>query len=260
MISIFTKDERLKVFLRCAKFRSRPGHADQLHLDVWYCGVNVARDAGTYRYTAPPPWDNSLAETFYHNTLSVQKTSQMQKAGRFLWLNWAQAYLRYHIIDPIDHRIEIQTEHNGYRRIGVKVERKVDLVEERLLIVEDRIHSTKNRRDDFEHPVHVQLHWLLADSPWQVGELENGWMILLDSKAGNIPIKITSPGSISTDLSIVRGGEMVYGTPRHASVYGWYSPTYNYKEPALSVILEGLSSTPFSFVTIWEFPAVGNKG
>ena len=78
-------------YLRAARFTGRPGHADQLHLDLWWCGLNVAQDAGTYLYNAPPPWDNALARSEVHNTLVVNGLEQMTRAGRFLYLERAQA-------------------------------------------------------------------------------------------------------------------------------------------------------------------------
>jgi hypothetical protein len=39
--------------LRVVHFDERPAHADQLHVDLWWKGYNVALDAGTYRYNAP---------------------------------------------------------------------------------------------------------------------------------------------------------------------------------------------------------------
>ena len=47
-------------YFRAVKFSSRPSHADQLHLDLWWRGMNIARDAGTYLYNSASPWDNSL--------------------------------------------------------------------------------------------------------------------------------------------------------------------------------------------------------
>ena len=42
-------------YFRTAQFTSRPSHADQLHLDLWWRGLNVAQDAGTYLYNAEAP-------------------------------------------------------------------------------------------------------------------------------------------------------------------------------------------------------------
>ncbi|MEX1071664.1 MAG: heparinase II/III family protein [Anaerolineales bacterium] len=77
-------------YLRAAQFQERPGHADQLHLDLWWRGLNIAQDAGSYLYTAPQPWDNALTSARVHNTLTVSGREPMTRAGRFLWLDWAQ--------------------------------------------------------------------------------------------------------------------------------------------------------------------------
>lgn len=71
--------------------RHRPAHADQLHVDVWIDGVNVAADAGSYRYTAPPPWSNALADEQVHNVPRWPGRPQASRRGRFLWLEWAEA-------------------------------------------------------------------------------------------------------------------------------------------------------------------------
>jgi len=54
-------------------------------------GLNVAHDPGTYLYNAAPPWDNALAGSDVHNTVTVDGGDQMLRAGRFLYLDWAQA-------------------------------------------------------------------------------------------------------------------------------------------------------------------------
>src|SRR5262249_39599855 len=84
-----------RAYLRCVDYRDRPGQADQLHLDLWWDGVNLARDAGTFLYNGPPPWDNRLAGTPVHNTLVLDGQDQMRRAGRFLWVDWARGRLRY---------------------------------------------------------------------------------------------------------------------------------------------------------------------
>ncbi|HEX2994597.1 MAG TPA: heparinase II/III family protein, partial [Anaerolineales bacterium] len=40
-----------KAVIRCTDFHARPSHADQLHVDLWWRGVNIACDAGTYLYS-----------------------------------------------------------------------------------------------------------------------------------------------------------------------------------------------------------------
>ncbi len=77
-------------YLRCAHFDSRPAHADQNHVDLWWKGINLAQDAGTYLYNTPAPWKNALMAACYHNTVTLENTDQMRRAGRFLYLDWAQ--------------------------------------------------------------------------------------------------------------------------------------------------------------------------
>jgi hypothetical protein len=46
--------------IRCTDYRARPSHADQLHLDLWWRGQNIACDAGTYLYNGEGIWQNGL--------------------------------------------------------------------------------------------------------------------------------------------------------------------------------------------------------
>ncbi len=91
--------------VRAVKYQDRPAQADQLHVELWWQGINIACDPGTYRYTAPPPWNNGLARTGVHNTVMVDGQEQMIRAGRFLWLDWAQAEKSFHKMYPhVHHR------------------------------------------------------------------------------------------------------------------------------------------------------------
>ena len=37
-------------FIRCGRYKDRPAHADNLHLDIWYQGENYLFDGGSYKY------------------------------------------------------------------------------------------------------------------------------------------------------------------------------------------------------------------
>jgi hypothetical protein len=76
--------------LRSGPLGHRLAHADQLHVDLWIGGCNVARDAGTYRYTAPSPWQNALAGEGAHNLPLVPGRPQARRLGRFFWLDWPE--------------------------------------------------------------------------------------------------------------------------------------------------------------------------
>jgi hypothetical protein len=70
------------LFLRCGRHRTRPGQHDMLHADIWWKGLNIALDPGTYSYNAPPPWDRGLGSTLYHNTVTVDGLGQMDNYGK----------------------------------------------------------------------------------------------------------------------------------------------------------------------------------
>ncbi|MBE0699831.1 MAG: alginate lyase family protein, partial [Anaerolineaceae bacterium] len=165
--------------LRAVHFRQRPAHADQLHVDLWWKGENIARDSGTYRYTAPLPWDNALAQTAVHNTITVNHQNQMLRAGRFLWLDWAQAKL----FSPPNIQTEtLAAQHNGYAHLGVIHRRVLKRVDPRHWQIADDLRSTTNPRLDISrgklYP--FTIHWLLPDWPWNLDDST----LTLDHPAG----------------------------------------------------------------------------
>ena len=106
-------------YLRVVRFSGRPGHADQLHLDLWWRGLNLTQDAGTYLYNAGPPWDNALVYSAVHNTLTVNGQDQMRRQGRFLYVDWAQAEFLPAAEAAGDPAPRLVARHNGYRRLGL---------------------------------------------------------------------------------------------------------------------------------------------
>jgi hypothetical protein len=88
---IFTyRDADSFSFIKCASYINRPAQADNLHLDIWYKGQNVLRDAGTYKYNADAQTVQYFAGTASHNTLMLPDTDQMEKGPRFIWLKWSE--------------------------------------------------------------------------------------------------------------------------------------------------------------------------
>ncbi|MDW8226230.1 MAG: alginate lyase family protein, partial [Anaerolineales bacterium] len=147
-------------YLRTGQFSSRPSHADQLHLDLWQNGVNVTLDAGTYSYNAPPPWTNALTAAAYHNTVTVNGKDQMTRAGRFLYLDWVQAYRRI-LIPTLPS--ELQRLSGRYRGRGYRHLRTVSLFEGERWLVRDEILALEGRSS-----LRARLHWLLPDWEWKI--------------------------------------------------------------------------------------------
>jgi hypothetical protein len=216
--------------LRCAQYKDRPFHADQLHLDIFYRGKPFILDPGTYAYNPQTGdhWDNALTGTAVHNTVSVDGRDQMLRAGRFLWLDWAQG--KVHRFDASS----IDAEHNGYAPV---IHRRSVRVEGDRWIVTDDITGPGEGE--------IELHWLTADNEWRM----DGNALNL----GNCSLRVDS--SANQSLRLIRSGERMAGTGC-ASIdqyRGWYSPTYRVKQPAISLISKVRATLPVRFTTEISF-------
>ncbi len=76
------------------KFRTRPSHADQLHVSLRWDGEWIAEDPGTYSYNAPGGWDG-FAGSRFHNLVTVGDFEPMRRVSRFLWLPWTGCEVRW---------------------------------------------------------------------------------------------------------------------------------------------------------------------
>jgi hypothetical protein len=250
-------------YLRAAQFSNRPGHADQLHLDLWWRGMNIALDPGTYLYNAPSPWENSLAHTEVHNTITVDGEDQMTRAGRFLWLDWGEGRV-------LPHRTKskgcssLLAEHTGYKRKDILHRREAVTSEDGSWIITD--HLLPYSPSDDKAQVHLyRLHWLLPDWNWEldkIGLLEGppelfAYHLRLQSPLGWISLNIEADKSDNPKipaLLLARAGETLAGEGKAAPHWGWYSPTYAHKLPALSLSLTSLGTAPYKFVSRWLLP------
>ena len=206
--------------IHCTDYTSRPSHADQLHLDLWIHGHNLAIDAGTYLYSGQGHWRNGLAYTSVHNTVTVDNKDQMTMLSRFTWTNWSKGKVLKHDKDIW------QGEHNGYKPVSHK--RTVMSLEGDCWLVIDNLIANESHN--------FKLHWLLNDFPFE--QKENSVLLSFDKMKYKVQV-----GTIegNGNFSIVRADP--------ESTRGWRSRYYGHKEPAISVVLEaGLSK-----VTFWTY-------
>ncbi len=233
--------------LRAAHFSDRPSHADQLHVDLWWRGLNLARDAGTYQYNGQPPWDNRLAGTLVHNTVMVDGQDQMLRGGRFLWLDWAQGRLMERLADPHQGREEVTARHTGYRRLGIVHERTLARDGAERWLVLDQLLAFKNTRNAHT----LRVHWLLPDWEWEL----QSTTLLLHSPYGDVRLRLKSAGLDSRQVQLVRAGETLSGAESpQAVLLGWYSPTYGVKTPALSFSAQVSGGLPLYMTSEWSLP------
>lgn len=242
-------------YLRAARFRSRPGHADQLHIDLWWRGENLGMDAGTYLYNGAPPWDNGLAGSQVHNTVTLDGQDQMQRAGRFLFLGWAQASSDG-LEGMDDGSLRISAWHDGYRRLGTLHRRTLTALADGGWRIQDALLPAGPARSGSRH--FACLHWLLPDWEWQAQKPQEqaSFALSLRSPIGNVRLHVTGiiQGEQSAaQIQLVRAGELIYGDGSAQPTWGWYSPTYGVKKPALSLHMTCVGRLPIYFESLWEF-------
>ncbi len=198
-----------RAVIRCTDYQSRPSHADQLHLDLWIHGHNIACDAGTYLYSGEGLWRNGLARTSAHNTVTVDGKDQMSMASRFTWTDWAKGKILQH-----GENLWVG-EHDGYKPVTHK-RMVMSLDGDRWLVIDNL---------DSNEPHQYSLHWLLNDAPFT----ENKHSIQLKYES--------SVYKIQTGLL---DGEAKFSTVRADpnSTRGWRSRYYGHKELAISLLLE----------------------
>jgi asparagine synthase (glutamine-hydrolysing) len=204
--------------IRCARYRDRPGQADQLHVDLWWRAHNIACDAGTYLYSSEPPWANALAGTDVHNTVTVDGQDQMLREGRFLWLNWAQGTVRSQAQSDCGRLRYWEGEHDGYKRLEAAVthRRAVVCLGYDYWLILDMLRSVGPHR--------YRLHWLVPDFPHTWDPVENH--LTLATSSGPYHIYLATLSGQET-AAIARADAH---TPR-----GWRSLSYGHREPALSL-------------------------
>ena len=222
---------------------------DQLHFDLWWHGLNITQDAGTYLYNGEPPWDNPFVSTRVHNTITIDSRDQMTRGGRFLTLDWFPAYSK-NLLEA-DEKIlgRVLAYHKGYRRLGIRHERMTTVFTDERWEIKDNLIFTKPGEHVF------RLHWLLMDGEFEMGNSELGIGIRVKSKYGWIALKVNlEPSDLKPVTSLVRAGELVGGQREVKPYEGWVSPTYGTKIPVLSLAVEVKSLKNFSFISEFIFP------
>jgi hypothetical protein len=231
-----------RAFIHTAHYHDRPSHADQLHVDLWWQDVNVAIDPGTYLYNAPSPWDNAFARTAAHNTLLVDDHDQMQRAGRFLWLDWAQAEVIATEMGEDGNFKRVIAEHDGYRNFGIRHQRTLESIGHGWVVTDSLVPYRHWRAREHQ----VKINWHLPDWPWYL-QAEN--IIQLNGPKFSFQLKIDGP----CDILLFRAGECLHGKKASHPTWGWTSPTYAHKQPSLMVVASQMGHLPIHFKSVWQF-------
>lgn len=215
--------------MRCHRYRDRVGHVDPLHLDVWWRGVNVVGDSGSFRYYAPdePAMEAYFIDIAAHNTIELDGRGPLDRVGRFLFLPRPRAVCLEHSPGSVCGA------HYAYRRQPWRAthRRSVRRVDERTWLIRDELLGAGTHN--------VALRWHLADGPIAIDD--GGHRVELSLPCGTVLLSVEGPGGLS--MAVHRGDD----TP--GAVAGWVSSYYAERQPRPTVVVSGRLTLPTHLVT-----------
>ena len=181
------------LFFRCGRHRDRPSQADNLHLDLWYQGKNILRDAGSYKYNASAEDIRFFFGTESHNAVMLDGADQMLKGPRFVWLHWSQAL-----------SLEAREDDEAFMLIG-------------------EISAFRHLAAGIRHKRIIRAH--KSHPEWEIRDFFYG-------DSGRMKTLLWHPGpDFHADFSLEvcdENGNVLLAEERQ----GWYSGFYGQKEPA----------------------------
>lgn len=223
------RGQRSYALTRCVSYSYRPAQADLLHLDLWWRGINVACDPGSYFYYAAAPWDNNLKGTDVHNTVTVDGEDQMTRGPRFMWFDWPSAEVLAYGRSPEGNLEKFEGQHNGYQRLKLPAIHRRGVVRggDNIWVVIDDLLGKGGHS--------VAGHWLLRNGKHSIDTSLK--RLQLELPGGDLQVYWGMWGFDDSDASVSCGDES--SAPR-----GWRSRYYGLREPALSFKLTGQGSFP----------------
>jgi hypothetical protein len=174
----------------------------------------------------------------------------MTPAGRFLYLDWAQADLLTREQAQDGSWCRIVATHDGYHRIGIRHVRSVRFQKGDCWLIEDQIQPVAN--DFAQSAAHiVRLQWLLPDWKWKVDVSSS--LIEIQSPYGWVALSVNCQ-TAPLNLQLIRAGELLYGDGEVSPTWGWISPTYSVKTAGLSFVVTAVAALPITLTSEWDFP------
>ncbi len=177
--------------IRCHTYRDRPGHIDPLHVDMWWQGVNVLRDAGTFQYYCPdhPELKEYFGSIRAHNTIEIDDTPPVRSVGQFVVIPWP----RGQVLESEPHRW--QGEHYAYKRRpwGIVHRRTVERIDGEQWCITDELNGSG------EHTAVLRWHLPAGDWTWD----DQDRRLTMDLPPGRATIRIEGPDG--TTVTVLHG-------------------------------------------------------
>lgn len=157
--------------------RKRPGHMDQMHIDLWVNDINVLCDGGTYSYASIV--GQQLIDNRAHNTVVVEGRKQMSIRPPFMIYDWPK-------------RLQISA--NG-SKIVAKSKFKTGYTHTRIVKKADygyEVIDTVDGREDKE--VNILFHTIC--------DIKKEGSTVLFLKNGNVVCRLITSGKVDIENSI----------------------------------------------------------
>ncbi|MFB3904130.1 MAG: alginate lyase family protein [Acidobacteriota bacterium] len=200
-------------------------HADALSFWLSYGGCEFLIDPGTYCYDWSE-WRRYFRSTAAHNTVRIDGLDQAEQAGTFLWKRPVHAHLA--ALEDVEGSVEIEGWHDGYRRLGDPVThyRRLRLFKKsHTLAIVDRLECHSS------HEVEILFHF----SPsCRVAQVKSNCFLVTNSEKALL---------VQLDPRLQLRIEQGATSP----IFGWYSPAFGFKQPAVTLVGKALisGSVPF---------------
>lgn len=228
---------------RCGSLPDRFGQADQLHVDIWWKGQNIAQDGGTFLYNDQLEYHRFFMGTKSHNTVVIDGKDQMLLYRRFKWLHRVKADII--LISDNDHIPGIAGEHHGYQRLPGTVNHKryVWSLGNGIYVIEDEISQQKQQIH------HGQLHWLLSCWDVDITEETGFYSVIQHTPVG--PYKLCL-SVYQQQREPLQDASLQINKGKDGEVPdGWASRYYGEILPVYSVRLDCIFKHPLRFISIF---------
>jgi len=198
------------------------GHADALSVTLAIGREWWLVDPGTYTYHSSGEWRNYFRSTAAHNTLCVNKTSQSEIAGDFLWSQKTNVQVRcvdWNICSSPQTLSRVCASHLGYADQGVKHERTVSC---------DGVHSFELHDlmtfDEGLSQCDLQLAFHFHPDIYLQQLDTHRWLATRQHSEMSLTLELP----VQFDWSVKNGSLN--------PIAGWYSETYGVKIPCNTLI------------------------
>ncbi len=221
---------------RCHTYLDRQGHCDTLSVDLWWQGVNVLRDSGTYQYYIPGRVDKEryFASMAAHNGVQVDGVDALEKVGRFLIFPWSKAAVR-HMETGDEAGLYFEGQCLDYNRKPWNVLHRravLSLPGAMWVIVDDLLGSGEHAG---------RWWWHLADGEVDLDAAGRG--VTLHTAAGPFGLAVACSGGIDNM-------ELIHGRDVRGQVQGFASPYYGRLDPVSVVEVDSRAALPLRMVTV----------